>query len=891
MKLSSAIRWSGLASVLGGVLWWVLILLKLSDEFTEFIRPYDNYLTPLPLVLFLVGLAGLFAVLKTGSKSPEGTGFVLVMRAAGLTLAFGGLAVAIVGSIFLRSASYDVAQQTIGWYAIYLGGTGVSSIGMTLLGITVLRTKALPRWNGSPLAIGLLGILWMPCHIVATLWISTAFFEGLTQVVSAVFGAGWVALGYVLWTAPFVWLEQRMERLSDWMSRLAFFDILETIGKLTVLVVLIAYIFGADDRERQRHYNAWQVVTGAEGQDSTAGRKEALEELNGDGQSLVGLVAEDADLSGIDLEGAVLDSAKLRETDLSGANFQDATLWRADLEEAYLADAQLNNAVLEEADLRKANLTGAELRNAELVYAKLDGSRLDRARLGGAELGNASLRNANLSGVQLQGATLTEANLFQVGLDNANLAESNLQGANLTNANLSGAELQGAVLKKAFLWETALTGAKLQGADFQGADLTGADIRNTDLRDVKNLEQEQLNVAQGDDTTLLPEREDLAQPSSWQELSNTMPAEGSIPAERYVTEEFAVPFSFTVDDGWEVEYSEVDNAVRILHERGDWLSFLLVKEVINPNKSGLETTMPKPDDLIDWFRGHPYLNISEPAPVEVGGMSGVVFDTYISTPPDDYPTSSCNNPCVPLLPLNDGTNYFLYQDIPERIALVDFAGEPVIITFDPYGDTQRIKDVLGSVDWTAELEELSVGEHQTERFQVPFSYVVREDWQVTQELSDGFTLGNFAGSSSSTKALGIVNVSEVFDPDDPSAENTQPAPKETEDLLAWFQQHRYLDVGEPKQVDIGGMSGKQFDVSVSTVPLDYPYDICGEPCVPLFRHSDGGPFFLFAAYRNRVTVLNVEGEIVVVTIESPPEEFGQFLPEAQEVLDSVKWGG
>jgi hypothetical protein len=39
----------------------------------------------------------------------------------------------------------------------------------------------------------------------------------------------------------------------------------------------------------------------------------------------------------------------------------------------------------------------------------------------------------------------------------------------------------------------------------------------------------------------------------------------------------------------------------------------------------------------------------------------------------------------------------------------------------------------------------------------------------------------------------------------------------------------------------------------------------------------------------RVTFLDVEGETVTISINSPANVFDDFVPEAQKVLDSVKW--
>ncbi len=48
---------------------------------------------------------------------------------------------------------------------------------------------------------------------------------------------------------------------------------------------------------------------------------------------------------------------------------------------------------------------------------------------------------------------------------------------------------------------------------------------------------------------------------------------------------------------------------------------------------------------------------------------------------------------------------------------------------------------------------------------------------------------------------------------------------------------------------------------------------------------------LYSGSKARIVVLDVEGETVIVTAEAPEEEFEEFFPKAQELLDSVRWGG
>jgi hypothetical protein len=122
-------------------------------------------------------------------------------------------------------------------------------------------------------------------------------------------------------------------------------------------------------------------------------------------------------------------------------------------------------------------------------------------------------------------------------------------------------------------------------------------------------------------------------------------------------------------------------------------------------------------------------------------------------------------------------------------------------------------------------------------------------------------------------------------PGDPYA--LQDAPS---DMICWFQNHPYLRVENLDEVEIGGVLGTQFDAVVSRVPDKLLPDAV-RACIPLFPEAPRtSPFVLFKANKNRVIVLNVEGETIIIVIESPPNEYKRFLAKTKQILDSVKWG-
>jgi hypothetical protein len=62
--------------------------------------------------------------------------------------------------------------------------------------------------------------------------------------------------------------------------------------------------------------------------------------------------------------------------------------------------------------------------------------------------------------------------------------------------------------------------------------------------------------------------------------------------------------------------------------------------------------------------------------------------------------------------------------------------------------------------------------------------------------------------------------------------------------------------------------------------------------VDVFKLSTGAQIFLAKGDKSRVIVLeDLEGETVTIGFGSPISEFEEFAPEAQKVIDAVKWRG
>ena len=178
---------------------------------------------------------------------------------------------------------------------------------------------------------------------------------------------------------------------------------------------------------------------------------------------------------------------------------------------------------------------------------------------------------------------------------------------------------------------------------------------------------------------------------------------------------------------------------------------------------------------------------------------------------------------------------------------------------------------------------LQPGVYRSEEFEPSLSFRVGEGWEyVPIEASDELHIAREQG----TGGLGFGVPHHVYKPTKTGTPNVVEAP---EDLVGWYQHHPYLRTTEPKQVTVGGIEGVRFDMVVDDLPDDYR-GRCGSGCVDGARLRSGSQTFLGEGYKIRLTILeDVEGKTVELGFASSVDDFDEFAPEAQKVIDTVKW--
>jgi hypothetical protein len=183
-------------------------------------------------------------------------------------------------------------------------------------------------------------------------------------------------------------------------------------------------------------------------------------------------------------------------------------------------------------------------------------------------------------------------------------------------------------------------------------------------------------------------------------------------------------------------------------------------------------------------------------------------------------------------------------------------------------------------------QDLRPGEYHSVKFKPSLSFRVGKGWSNTEaQLPDSIEVGEVE-QQEEIGWINFVNVKEVFKP---GTRNVVEAPK---DLVGWFQHHPYLRADKPEPASIGGVKGVEFDVLVEDLPQDY-YGVCGRGCVDIFNLGNGEQTtYFYETHKRRVIVLeDVKGKTVTIAFSSAADRFDEFTPEAQKVVDSVKWTG
>lgn len=184
-------RIGGLGALLGGALWVA------SFGAAQAISPQFKFLVVGPVLLILLGLAALQARHATGAGRLGKAGF-------GVTLI--GLVLLAYGSV--GDATINGTVSGIKYGPIVFGGLAVGSLvlgaGAALTAISMMAANVMPRLSPIPLLVGATGVaaaggLALGHQLVGGSGDVFPLPIGPLAALWAVFGLGWLWLGYLLW--------------------------------------------------------------------------------------------------------------------------------------------------------------------------------------------------------------------------------------------------------------------------------------------------------------------------------------------------------------------------------------------------------------------------------------------------------------------------------------------------------------------------------------------------------------------------------------------------------------------------------------------------------------------------------------------------------------------
>jgi hypothetical protein len=212
---------------------------------------------------------------------------------------------------------------------------------------------------------------------------------------------------------------------------------------------------------------------------------------------------------------------------------------------------------------------------------------------------------------------------------------------------------------------------------------------------------------------------------------------------------------------------------------------------------------------------------------------------------------------------------------------------------------------------TAGPNTLRPGEFHADEFKPSLSFRIGEGWiqSLTESYSEVFLFElTWTRTEFPWEVLTFWNIHRavIHKPITYKTTEQRPYPPEVmdmpKDLVGWFQHHPYLHTYNREPVTVGGFKGVQFDVVVEGIP-EGRQTTCGPDCVHIFakqihslRQSAIGQIYsaqsLNEGEKKRFIILeDVKGQPLCIVYGGSVTDFDEFAPEAQKVLDTVKWGG
>ena len=190
-----------------------------------------------------------------------------------------------------------------------------------------------------------------------------------------------------------------------------------------------------------------------------------------------------------------------------------------DWHECRKPSVMMNGMDLAESNFEKANLSSSDIRGARLIGSNFSKSNLVRASLAGVNASNANFSGVVASRTDFSEGIFKDTTFFKAEITRADFSNAVLENSNLSKGQFSRVIFSGASLNKVNFDFTSLARSDLRGVKFdgtvsmKGTFLFRTHLEGVDLNKISGLENWQLELACGDDATIVPSG--LTRPTMW----------------------------------------------------------------------------------------------------------------------------------------------------------------------------------------------------------------------------------------------------------------------------------------------------------------------------------------------------------------------------------------
>jgi len=139
---------------------------------------------------------------------------------------------------------------------------------------------------------------------------------------------------------------------------------------------------------------------------------------------------------------------------------------------------------------------------------------------------------------------------------------------------------------------------------------------------------------------------------------------------------------------------------------------------------------------------------------------------------------------------------------------------------------------------------------------------------IDERFGAGFAGGGFESRDDPHRVIGVHSWWRESSPDE---------------VIAEFEAHGSISFGPATETTVGGVAGTQIDI---TIPRLLP--LWQDPRSSYSSRLPGG-WFLGSRAKGRLIILETQAGTIVIIAEATEEEWGEFLPVAEEILGGISF--